>query len=94
MNMEETRRFVIEQAQQNIEFIKANPTLIGRAKQVNSSLANIVAMERNVIMNRALERAIRKDDQSMPRLPEPQPCPEGEILPEPVPFLLGENPEG
>jgi hypothetical protein len=70
MSIHESHAFVIEQAKANIEFIKASPSNVGQAKQINTALANIVASERNVVMHRALERAIHNDEKGLPRLPE------------------------
>ncbi len=55
----DSRDYVLAQSKANIEFIKANPASVGPAKQINAALANIVAMERNVIMHNALERSLR-----------------------------------
>jgi hypothetical protein len=70
MSIHASHAFVLEQAKANIEFIRASPSHIGQAKQVNTALANIVAMERNMVMHKALERAIRNDNENLPRLPE------------------------
>jgi len=67
VSIHESHKFVLEQARLNIEFIKSNPTHVAQAKQINTALANIVAMERNMVMHNALERAKNKD---MPRLSE------------------------
>lgn len=71
MNISESHAFVLEQARLNIEFIKASPANTNQAKQINASLANIVAMERNIVMHKALQRAIKNDrDEVLPGLPE------------------------
>lgn len=71
MSIHESRDFVLERAKSNIDFIKANPANLGQAKQINTALANIVAMERNMVMYKALERAIRNDrNEGLPNLPE------------------------
>ena len=70
MSIHQSRDFVIDQAKENIKFIKASPANIGQAKQINTALANIVAMERNMVMHTALERAIENDKKSMQGLPE------------------------
>lgn len=61
--LHESRAFVLAEARKNIEFIKANPKAVGQAKQINTALSNIVAMERNMIMNKALERSMRGGNQ-------------------------------
>lgn len=66
----ESRDFVLMHAKANIEFIKASPANLGQAKQINTALANIVAMERNMVMHSALERAIENDKKNLQRLPE------------------------
>ena len=66
----QSRDFVLEQAKANIEFIKASPANVGQAKQINTALANIVAMERNMVMHSALERAIENDKKNLQGLPE------------------------
>ena len=53
--------FVLEQAKANIAFVQANAEHVEQAKQINASLANIVAMERNLVMHNALERAKLKE---------------------------------
>jgi hypothetical protein len=53
--------FVLEQAKANIAFVRANAEHVEQAKQINASLANIVAMERNLVMHNALERAKLKE---------------------------------
>ena len=78
MRIQHSRDFVIEQAKENIAFIKASPSNLGQAKQINTALANIVAMERNMVMHRAVERMISNDNQDVPRLPEPASGPEGD----------------
>lgn len=71
MSIQESHAFVLEQAKANIEFIKANPANVGQAKQINTSLANIVAMERNMVMHNALERALKKQrNEDLQKLPE------------------------
>ena len=71
MSIHQSRDFVLEQAKLNIEFIKASPSHVGQAKQINTSLANIVAMERNMVMHNALERALKNDrNENLPGLPE------------------------
>lgn len=70
MSIHESHAFVLEQARENISFIKQNPGNVGQAKQINTSLANIVAMERNMVMHQALERAIRNDTPPLPELPQ------------------------
>lgn len=71
MSIHESHAFVLEQAKKNIEFIKASPSHVGQAKQINTALANIVASERNQIMHKALERALKNDrNENLPRLPE------------------------
>ena len=61
MSIHESHTFVMDQAKANIAFIKANPAHVEQAKQINASLANIVAMERNMVMHSALQRALRND---------------------------------
>lgn len=78
MSIQDSRDFVIKQAKENIEFIKTSPSNLGQAKQINTALANIVAMERNMVMHRAVERMISNDSQNVPRLPEPPFSPEGD----------------
>lgn len=71
MSIHESHAFVLAQAKANIDFIKACPTHVGQAKQINTSLANIVAMERNMVMHNALERAVRNDrNENLQNLPE------------------------
>lgn len=70
MDIVATRAYVIEQAKANIADLKAHPDNISVAQQVNASLANIVAMERNMIMHRALAKARTSDAEIVPRLPE------------------------
>ena len=65
MSLQESHAFVLAEAKANIDFIKANPAHLGQAKQINTSLANIVAMERNMVMHTALERALRNDRKSL-----------------------------
>jgi hypothetical protein len=55
-NMSDTRDYVIQQAKENIELVKKDKSFVSQAKQINTSLANIVAMERNAIMLKALNR--------------------------------------
>lgn len=67
--IQESREFVIEQARLNIERVKREPGFTNQAKQVNASLASIVAMERNAIMHEALKR--RTHEPVLPELREP-----------------------
>lgn len=60
--IQESRAFVLEQARLNIERVKAEPGYVPQAKQVNSSLASIVACERNSVMHDALQRLKAKDE--------------------------------
>lgn len=72
MSIQESHRFVLEEARKNIEFVKKSPSHVAQAKQINTSLANIVAMERNMVMHGVLERAKLNDNrEGLPRLPEP-----------------------
>lgn len=61
-SIEKSHAFVLSQAKANVNFIKANPANVAQAKQINAALANIVAMERNMVMHKAVERAILNDD--------------------------------
>ena len=71
MSIHESHAFVLSQAKANIEFIKVSPKNVEQAKQINSSLANIVAMERNMVMYNALQRARRNDlNEDLQKLPE------------------------
>jgi hypothetical protein len=67
-SIQDIREFVLHQAKQNIEFVKQSPGNVAQAKQVNSSLSAIVAMERNIVMHKALERA--RKNETVPTLPE------------------------
>ena len=58
MSIHDSHRYVLEQAKENIEFIKKSSSHVGQAKQINTALSNIVTSERNMVMHRALERAI------------------------------------
>jgi hypothetical protein len=49
--------FVLAEAKANVAFVKISPANVEQAKQINAALANIVAMERNRVMNNAVERA-------------------------------------
>lgn len=66
--IEDSRDFVIEQARLNIERTVKDPAFVNQAKQVNASLASIVAMERNSVMLEALKRSKRHEN--LPGLPE------------------------
>jgi hypothetical protein len=70
-DIEKSRDYVLAQAKANIDFVMKSPGNIEQAKQVNSSLAAIVAMERNVVMDRAISR-MRKGGfvEVVQRLPE------------------------
>ena len=57
LSITESRDYVLKQARENIEMIKANPGYTSQAKQVNASLASIVAMERNAVMLQAIENS-------------------------------------
>jgi len=70
MSIQDSHAFVLEQSRANIEFIKLNPAHVSQGKQINAALANIVACERNDIMRKALERAIRRDHADLPGLPQ------------------------
>lgn len=92
MSIEDSCAYVLEQAKLNIEFARANPSAVSQAKQVNASLAAIVAMERNMVMHRALNRTLRNrfPDEDMQDLPEHNLGPEGgQAFPQPVPQMLG-----
>ena len=65
----QSKAFVIEQAKLNIERVSKDPSYVNQAKQVNASLASIVAMERNAIMHEALKR--RTHEPVLPELREP-----------------------
>lgn len=70
-SIEKSRDYVLAQAKANIDFVMRSPSNVEQAKQVNSSLAAIVAMERNMVMDRALNR--QKNGgyvEEVPRLPE------------------------
>lgn len=54
LNLNESRVFVLETAKQNIKNVTTRPGFVEQAKQVNASLASIVAMERNVVMLESL----------------------------------------
>lgn len=54
--IEDSKQFVIEQARINIERVSRDSGYVNQAKQVNASLASIVAMERNAVMLTAIER--------------------------------------
>lgn len=89
MSIHESHAFVLEQARLNIMFVKASPGHVAQAKQVNSALATMVASERNMVMHRALERALRNDDEDVQGLSEPPSGAAGtEVFPQPVPHLL------
>lgn len=69
MSIHDSHDFVLEKAKANVAFILDDPKNVGQAKQINAALATIVASERNMIMSRALDRAL-KNDENLPRLPE------------------------
>jgi len=76
MSLEASRDYVLEQAKANIELLKSSPASVAQAQQINASLATIVAMERNMVMHRALERSLRPhSDENLQRLPEHQSSP-------------------
>lgn len=84
--------YVLEEAKANIEFIKQNRANVDQAHEINTALANIVAMERNVVMDRAIERGLRREqDIAMQDLPEPGPSEVGGEASEPVSPVLGES---
>lgn len=58
----QTHAFVLAEARANIQFVKASPENVEQAKQINAALANIVAMERNLVMDKAVERALRRNE--------------------------------
>jgi hypothetical protein len=71
--LQESRDYVLSEARANIEFVKANPTKVEQAHQINAALANIVAMERNIVMDKAVERALKKDEAiNLPHVPQPE----------------------
>lgn len=70
--IQQSYAFVLEQSKENIDYVRRNPANVGQAKQVNSALANIVAMERNMVMHRAVERALQ-NDQKLPAVPFHEP---------------------
>ncbi len=96
MNLKESYDYVLAEARANIEFVRLSANNVQQAQQVNSSLANIVAMERNIVMDKAVERAIKNDAIiDMPRLSEHRPRPaRAARIPQPVSQVLGEDPAG
>jgi hypothetical protein len=64
--LQTSHAFVLAEAKANVDFIKSSPRNVEQAKQINAALANIVAMERNAVMMKAIERAYGKD---LPQLP-------------------------
>lgn len=52
---DETKNFIINEAKANIARVKDAPDYAAQAKQVNASLATVVALDRNDVMPRALE---------------------------------------
>lgn len=63
-DIQQSRDFVLEQAKLNIERVSTDKTYVEQAKQVNSSLAAIVAMERNSVMLEAIRK--HKDPPCLP----------------------------
>jgi hypothetical protein len=61
MNIEKIAEYVVAESKKNIAFLKENPTHVPAGKQINSSLGNIVTMARNLIMEKAIDRAITND---------------------------------
>jgi uncharacterized protein YrrD len=55
--IKDARDYVLAQAKANIAFVKQSKANVEQAHQVNISLANIVAMERNMVMHDALQRS-------------------------------------
>lgn len=55
VTIQSSKAFVLEQARKNIERVVENPGYVEQAKQVNASLASIVAMERNAVMHEAIQ---------------------------------------
>lgn len=73
----DSHAFVLDQSRANVAFIKASPSNVAQAKQINAALANIVASERNVVMHKAIERAIQNDnDPDLQKLLKPGPSPQ------------------
>lgn len=52
----QVRDYVLEQAKENIRRVTESANYIQQAQQVNTSLGNIIAMERNIVMHEALKR--------------------------------------
>lgn len=70
-SIHDSKAFVLEQAKRNIEAVSQNPGYVEQAKQVNASLASIVAMERNAVMFEAIQlQRVKADALQMPGLPE------------------------
>lgn len=60
-SLQSSKEFVLEQARLNIERVVRDPGYVQQAKQVNSSLASIVAAERNEVMREAIKFARDKN---------------------------------
>lgn len=67
--IKEAHAFVLSEAKANVAFVKSSPSNVEQAKQINAALANIVAMERNMVMHKAVERAVKNDDENLQILP-------------------------
>lgn len=63
-DLQASRDYVLEQARLNIERVSTDKSYVEQAKQVNSSLAAIVAMERNSVMLEAIRK--HKDPRCLP----------------------------
>ncbi len=57
LDLSESRIFVLEQARRNIAEVTRDKSYVDQAKQVNSSLASIVACDRNAVMLEAIRRS-------------------------------------
>lgn len=56
-SIQTSKEFVLEQARKNIKRVEEDRGYVEQAKQVNASLASIVAMERNAVMFEAIKRS-------------------------------------
>ena len=59
-SINKVRDYVLDTARENIESIKNQKRETSAAKQINSSLTSIVAMERNIIMDKVTKIAEKK----------------------------------
>lgn len=74
LSITESRQFVIDTAKANIARVIEDKSYVAQAKQVNASLASLVAMERNAVMLEVTRRqhggrSPTIDVPSVPKLP-------------------------